>query len=98
MLFITNNDTYFRKKYVNPNAGAVRDVMARLCAKYGYSMWDLFSIMGGYGSMATWDKNGLAASDRIHFTRAGYTLIGDLLFDALLKGYLNHVQQLGQKN
>lgn len=98
VLFITNNDTYFRKKYVNPNAGAVRDVMTRLCTKYGYSMWDLFSIMGGYGSMGTWDKNGLAASDRIHFTRAGYTLIGDLLFDALLKGYLIHVQQMGQKN
>ena len=98
ILFISNNDTYFRKKYVNPNAGAVREVMAKLCTKYGYAMWDLFAIMGGYGSMATWNKNGLAAADRIHFTRAGYTLIGDMLFDALLKGYLNHVQQLGQKN
>lgn len=98
VLFITNNDTYFRKKYVNPNAGAVREVMSRLAAKYGYAVWDLFGIMGGYGSMGTWDKNGLAASDRIHFTRAGYTLIGDLMFDAILKGYLNHVQQLGQKN
>lgn len=98
VLFITNNDTYFRKKYVNPNATAVRDVMNRLAARYGFGVWDLFSIMGGPGSMATWDKNGLAASDRIHFTRAGYTLIGDLMFEALLKGYLNHVQQSGQKN
>lgn len=98
VLFVTNNDTYFRRKYVNPNAGAVRDVMNRLATRHGYAVWDLFSIMGGYGSMATWDKNGLAASDRIHFTRAGYTLVGDLMFDALLKGYLNHVKKLGQKN
>lgn len=98
ILFITNNDTYFRKKIVNPNATAVRDVMNRLATRYGYGVWDLFSIMGGYGSMATWDKNGLAASDRIHFTRAGYTLIGDLLFDALVKGYLRHVQQSNKKN
>lgn len=92
ILFITNNDTYFRRKYVNPNAGPVRDVMNKLANKYGYAVWDLFSIMGGYGSMATWDKNGLAASDRIHFTRAGYTLIGDMMFDAMLKGYLQHLK------
>lgn len=98
ILFITNNDTYFRKKYVNPNATAVQGVMNKLAAKHGFAVWDLFTIMGGYGSMATWDKNGLAASDRIHFTRAGYTLIGDLMFDAMLKGYLHHVQQTNKKN
>lgn len=98
ILFVTNNDTYFRKKIVNPNAGPVREVMIKLCTKYGFGMFDLFNIMGGYGSMGTWDKNGLAASDRIHFTRAGYTLVGDLMFDALLKGYLNHVKQSDQNN
>jgi lysophospholipase L1-like esterase len=98
ILFITNNDTYFRKKYVNPNAAAVQGVMNKLAGKYGFAVWDLFSIMGGYGSMGTWDKNGLAASDRIHFTRAGYTLIGDLMFDAMLKGYLQHVELNNKKN
>lgn len=98
ILFVSNNDTYFKKRYVNHNAVPVLEVMTKIASRNGYAVWDLFSIMGGYGSMAVWDRNGLAASDRIHFTRPGYTLIGDLMFDALLKGYIQHVQKKTKKN
>ena len=43
--------------------------------------------MGGYGSMARWEEAGLAQSDKIHFTPAGYKLVGDLLFDAIMDAY-----------
>jgi lysophospholipase L1-like esterase len=94
ILFTTNNDTYFRRKYVNPNAMDVKNTMEKLAARYGLAVWDLFTIMGGYSSMSLWEKEGLAASDRIHFTRSGYTLIGDLMFEALYKAYLNHLKSL----
>lgn len=57
ILFVTNNDTYFRKKIVNPNAGPVRN--DQLCTKYGFGNVDFFNIMAGYGSMGTWTKTGL---------------------------------------
>jgi hypothetical protein len=47
--------------------------------------------MGGLGSMATWQKSELSKSDRVHFTTTGYKLMGDLLFNAILKSYENHI-------
>lgn len=94
IIFITNNDSYKkyrRRYYVNYNATAVRERMFNLSTRYNLAVWDFFSIMGGLGSMATWQKNGLAQSDRIHFTTAGYKLMGDLMFMAILKSYESHI-------
>jgi lysophospholipase L1-like esterase len=94
IIFITNNDSYRRVRrryYVNYNATAVREKMFSLATKYNLGVWDFFSIMGGLGSMATWQKNDLSKSDRVHFTTAGYKLMGDLMFNAILKSYENHI-------
>jgi lysophospholipase L1-like esterase len=94
IIFLTNNDSYRkvrRKYYVNYNATAVRERMLSLATKYNLAVWDFFNIMGGLGSMSTWQKNGLAANDRVHFTTSGYKLMGDLLFNAILKSYENHI-------
>jgi len=34
----------------------------------------------------------LAARDRIHLTQKGYTLQGDLFFNAFLKAYDEHIE------
>lgn len=94
IIFITNNDSYRkyrRRYYVNYNATAVRERMFNLAARYNLSVWDFFTIMGGLGSMATWQKNGLSQSDRIHFTTSGYKLMGDLMFSAILRSYESHI-------
>lgn len=94
IIFLTNNDSYRkvrRKYYVNYNATAVRERMFSLATKYNLAVWDFFNIMGGLGSMSTWQKNELSKSDRIHFTTTGYKLMGDLLFNAILKSYENHI-------
>lgn len=93
VVFVTNNDTYFRKKYINYNGGTVREAMFELGKENGMAVYDLFSIMGGYGSMATWQANGLAASDRIHFTGAGYKLVGDLMFESIISRYSTYLKQ-----
>ena len=88
-IFVTNNDSYRktgRKRYaVNTNGPLARDVFYRLAALTDGSVWDQFEIMGGLKSMEKWQKAGLAQRDKVHFTRAGYRLMGDLLFEALLR-------------
>lgn len=91
ILFTTNNDTYYRKKYPNKNAYQVREVMQKLSKKYNCSLWDMFEVMGGLGSIDRWDQLDLAKSDKIHFTGDGYRLVGDLMFSALMKDYQSYL-------
>ena len=87
LLFTTNNDSYFKRKYPNKKAEEVRTVMKNLATKYGGGVWDMYGLMGGLGSVRTWEKAGLAKKDKIHFTKAGYETVGDLLFEAIIKSY-----------
>ena len=87
-IFITNNDSwrYARRRMVhNDNGRAVQKAMYELAAEYDGAVWDLFSLMGGNGSAETWRAEGLMKPDRLHFTRAGYELLGDLLYAALMR-------------
>lgn len=88
-VFITNNDTWYKKKNVNRNAIAVQEVMYRLAEKHGAAVWDQFEVMGGLNSIVAWQRAGLAKSDRVHFTRAGYALMGELFAAALTEAWLD---------
>lgn len=87
ILFMTNNDSYFQKRYPNPNAYKVRDAMINVAKKVDGAVWDLFEIMGGFDSIRFWEAYGIASADKIHFKREGYQLQADLLFTALRKSY-----------
>ncbi len=88
ILFVTNNDSYrrSRKKYtVNNNGPIVRDAFFQLAEATGAAVWDQFAVMGGLRSMDVWCRNGLAQRDRVHFTRSGYELLGDMLSNAIFE-------------
>jgi lysophospholipase L1-like esterase len=93
-IFITNNDSYIkatRRRYnVNPNGRLAREVFYRLAAETGGAVWDQFEVMGGLKSMEQWRLAGLAQTDRVHFTNAGYQLVGNLFYNALIDAYLKH--------
>lgn len=93
IVFISNNDSYIRKRYLNRNGIKVQQSMYKLAKKYSASVWDMFEIMGGLNSIVVWQKEYLAKRDRVHFTRTGYILLGDLLFDAIIKDYGNYLEQ-----
>lgn len=93
LLFVTNNDSSrrIRRRYsTNENAVLAREVFLRLAEANGGAVWDQFTIMGGLGSMGKWQAADLAQRDHIHFTRKGYTMLGDLLTNALYD-MLNHM-------
>ncbi|MCP4457250.1 MAG: hypothetical protein GY816_04370 [Cytophagales bacterium] len=83
IIFMTNNDSYFYKRYPNPNVYKVRDAMINLSKKHNAVVWDMFEIMGGFDSIRIWEAYNLASTDRIHFTREGYELQAELLFSAI---------------
>lgn len=95
LLLVTNNDSYkkvSKKKYeVNPNGLVTEQAFLELGQQHNAAVWDFFDIMGGLKSMARWEKEGYAQKDKIHFTNAGYSLIGDLLYNALMDRYIEHL-------
>ena len=100
ILFLTNNDSCRRirkKGYVtNPNGAVAERAFLRLGADCGAGVWDQFEIMGGLGSMKKWESAGLAQRDKIHFTETGYEVLGDLLYNALMDRYVEHLMTIGK--
>ncbi|MDR0683147.1 MAG: GDSL-type esterase/lipase family protein [Dysgonamonadaceae bacterium] len=90
-IFITNNDSYrkiSRRKYaVNRNGPVAKKAFYKLAEEHQGGVWDLFSLMGGLGTMRTWQKEGLAKVDKVHFKKEGYFLIGDMFYNALVDYY-----------
>ena len=91
-IWLTNNDSYYKKRYPNKNALKVSQVMRSLADKHDGAVWDLFGIMGGLGSVRDWQDAGLANEDKIHFTKAGYELQADLFFDAFRRTYTRRIR------
>lgn len=97
LLFVSNNDSFRRSRrkgyYVNTNGQLAERAFLRLGKECDAGVWDLFDIMGGLGSMRKWEEAGLAKRDKIHFTETGYDLVGDLLFNALMDKYVEHLKK-----
>lgn len=94
LLVTTPGDSFKRTRkgrVRNPNMLEARNTVIRECKKNNIAYWDLFAVMGGYGSMAKWYVSGLAAKDRLHFSKKGYDIQGRLLHSALMKDYEQYI-------
>lgn len=92
IIFTTNNDSYLYRRYVNKNGEKVEQSMLKMAKEYNAGVWDWYEVMGGLNSVVLWEKNGLAQRDKIHFTREGYLILGDLFFNALMKNFEEYMQ------
>jgi len=65
------------------------DSQRKVAFKVGCAFWDTYLSMGGSGAMGRWSKATpkLGGGDLTHPTMAGATLLGDLLYAALMQGY-----------
>lgn len=87
LLLTVPGDSYRFRKYLNEDLLRVRNIIFDLAVEYECSVWDFYSVMGGKNSIYLWHKNNLAGKDRLHFTKEGYIIQGDLMFNAFLKKY-----------
>lgn len=87
LLLTTPGDNYRFGKYPNKNTSIARDAIEKLAEIHGCAVWDFYNIMGGYNSIKLWNKEELTAEDKLHFSKKGYELQGDLFFNALLGAY-----------
>ncbi|HET6243282.1 MAG: hypothetical protein H0V01_01830 [Bacteroidetes bacterium] len=90
ILFTTNTDSYYKKKFPNKKSVEASQAMVKLAEKHGAGVWDLLNVMGGVGSIKEWEKQGMAKRDLIHLTPNGYKIIGNLMYNALLKSYIQY--------
>jgi lysophospholipase L1-like esterase len=87
LLFTMPNDAYFQKTKLNRNLPIMRDEIFKLAKKHKAPVWDFYGMMGELGSSKTWAKNKLMRNDLVHFSREGYTLKGEMFFEAFMKWY-----------
>jgi len=96
IIFTTNNDSYLYRRYVNINGEKVKQSMLKMARQYQAGVWDMYEVMGGLNSITLWEKNNMAQRDKVHFTREGYLLLGDLFFNALMKNFEIYEQNKNQ--
>lgn len=72
-----------------PNVPIIREAQKRAAFKAGCAYWDLYEAMGGQNSMISWvnNKPALANKDYTHFTPRGARLVGEMLYNAIIKEY-----------
>ena len=86
-ILMTGINDSWRRRSVNEHTEEAEEAFRELARECAGVFWDWYHIMGGNGSMARWEEAGLAQADKIHFTPAGYRLVADLLFDAILESW-----------
>lgn len=87
ILLTTPPDAYRYRKYKNPHPGTAAEILAQYANQKTLGCWNFYDVMGGYASINTWYRHGLAQSDRLHLTRRGYKLQGRLMYEAIMRAY-----------
>lgn len=87
ILITSPADHFYRRKYDNRNLWYFNRALFNLVEEENVALWDLYGIMGGERSILKWQRGGLARGDLIHFTKEGYLLQGNLLYEALINSF-----------
>ena len=61
------------------------------CSSNNIPVWDMYRVTNGFGSARNWWKKGMLNRDGIHFTAKAYQIQGQLLYNALAKGYNSYI-------
>jgi lysophospholipase L1-like esterase len=72
-----------------PRTAQITETQRAVAAEYGCGFFDTVAFMGGRMAMLRWvaAMPPLGTPDYVHFTRAGYDALGQVLHQALMTGY-----------
>ncbi len=87
IMFTTVTDNYMTRRTANKRPIKAEEAMFELMEKHNAAVYDLYAVMGGYKSIYKWQKAGLAAKDKVHFNGRGYSILANLMFDAINRSY-----------
>jgi len=90
LLVATAADSFKRG---NPNRELwnINIALMGYCTEHNIPIWDLYRVTNGFGSAWNWWRKGMLSPDGIHFTALAYRLQGQLLYNALAKGYNSYI-------
>ncbi|HSR66590.1 MAG TPA: GDSL-type esterase/lipase family protein [Acidobacteriota bacterium] len=101
LLLTTPGDNYRRlrrrNRVPNRNNLEARKSVLRAAQISDTAVWDFFDVMGGLYSIRQWQRQGLSSYDKVHLSKQGYQLQGELLFQALQRAYQAHTQEAGSR-
>ena len=80
-----------------PQLPIIVDAARRAASAEGCAFFDTYGAMGGEGSMRRWLRSDprLAFGDLRHATPAGYQVIGNMFYKAVLKGFADFLRREG---
>ena len=91
-ILITTVADSFLKGYPNRTMWTMNICLFTHCAGNNIPVWDLYRTTNGYGSAYNWIKCGMMSRDGVHYTAKAYQVQGQLLFNAIARGYNDFVK------
>lgn len=87
-------DQYGRMRTM-PTVPLIVEAQRNAARQEGCAFYDTYAAMGGEGAMSNWARARprLALADFRHATPAGYEVIGNMFYKALLKGFAEHLSR-----
>ncbi len=95
VLISTPPNSLFKRKFPNTFAADYAESILAKAEEKKYSVFDLYSQLGGLYGVQRNVARGLMANDKVHYSKAGYEKQGKILAEAILKEfsiYLNSIK------
>lgn len=82
-----------RRTYVvNPRTATAANTICKFASRHKLAVWDMYNVVGGSPrACKNWTDAGLMRPDHVHYLPEGYTLQGELLYEAIIKAYNKYV-------
>ncbi|MBX2814141.1 MAG: hypothetical protein KTR25_20195 [Myxococcales bacterium] len=80
-----------RRLIPKPEVPKVIEIQRRVARKEGCAFWDMYTSMGGKGSLKKWVKARLMLADFIHPKSRGSNLLGEIMAEAIMTAYDEHI-------